>query len=77
MKYIIFENGEPVIFPDTLSHKEVAGNHPVKSAGFCTVETYLNQFDDLRAMATVWGESISLGKKSDDKDEDIIESIWR
>lgn len=77
MKYIIFENGEPVIFPDTLSHREVAGNRPVRSAGFCAIETYLNQFDDLRAMATVWGESTSLGKKSDEKDEDIIESIWR
>lgn len=40
MKYIIFDNNEAVIFSDTTSHKSIAGERPVRSAGFCSVETY-------------------------------------
>lgn len=77
MKYIIFSNGEPVIFPDTLGHKEVAGMRMVDSAGFCRIETYRNQWDDIRAKVSVWGESTSLGVKSNPVDAEIIKKIWR
>lgn len=77
MKYIIFANNEPVIFPDTLGHNEVAGNRMVNSAGFCRIETYRNQWDDTRAKVSVWGESTSLKVKSCPEDAKIIEKIWR
>lgn len=77
MKYIIFLNGEPVIFPDTLSHNEVAGNKPVISAGFCSIETYRNQWDDIRAKVQVWGESYTLKIKSSPDDVEILGKIWR
>lgn len=76
MKYIIFANGEPIIFSDTLSHKEVAGNHMVNSAGFCRIETYRNQWDDVRAKVSVWGRSDSLNVESCQEDAKEIERIW-
>lgn len=77
MKYIIFANGEPVIFPDTLGHNEVAGSRMVNSAGFCHIETHRNQWDDIRAKVSVWGESTSLKVKSNPEDAEIIGKIWR
>lgn len=76
MKYIVFENSEAVIFSDTIGHDEVAGNKPVKSAGFCSIETFRNQFDDTRARVSVWGESTSLKKKSNPEDIYNISRIW-
>lgn len=76
MKYIIFTNGSPVIFPNSVGHKEIAGNKMVVSAGFCRIETFRNQWDDIRAKVFVWGESKSLGVKSDPEDAEIIERIW-
>lgn len=76
MKYIIFANGSPVIFPDSVGHKEVAGNKMVVSAGFCRIETFRNQWDDIRAKVSIWGKSTSLGVKSNPDDAEIIERIW-
>ena len=47
MKYIVFENGGAVLFGNELSHKDVADNRRVKSAGFCIIETGRNSFDDI------------------------------
>ena len=60
MKYIIFTDGSAVIFGDTTSHKAVAGNRPVSSAGFCRVETFRNDYDDVRAKVSAWGKAILL-----------------
>lgn len=77
MKYIIFSNGEPIVFPDTLGHNEVAGKRMVRSAGFCRIETFRNQWDDIVAKVSVWGESTSLGVKSYPEDAEDIKKIWR
>lgn len=77
MKYIIFSNGEPVVFPDALGYNEVAGNHMVSSAGFCRIETYRDQWDDIQAKVSVWGESTSLGVKSHPGDAEDIKKILR
>lgn len=76
MKYIIFENDLPIIFSESVGHKEVAGNKKVISAGFCRIETFRNQWDDVRANVCVWGESTTLGVKSSTEDAKIIEKIW-
>ena len=68
MKYIIFSNGEPVVFSDAVGHNEVAGKRMVDSAGFCRIETFRNQWDDIVAKVSVWGESTSLGVKSHPED---------
>ena len=77
MKYIIFENNTAVIFSDTTSHKSIAGERPVRSAGFCSVETYRNEWDDIRANISVWGYSSTLKKKSDPEDALILKEMFR
>lgn len=48
----------------------------VVSAGFCRIETFRNQWDDVRAKVSVWGKSASLGVKNNPEDTKIIERIW-
>jgi hypothetical protein len=55
----------------------MANGKPVKSAGFCQIETYRTQFDDIRAKISCFGESTTLGIKADPNDNQILESIWR
>lgn len=76
MKYIIFDDDTAIIFANSASHKNMANKKLVKSAGFCTIETYRNSFDDIRARVSCYGESTSLGIKSNDGDNKIIERMW-
>lgn len=76
MKYIILNDNTPVIFPDTASHDFIAANRRVRSAGFCMVETYRNQFDDIRAKVTTWGRSESLNIDSSPEDASILERLF-
>lgn len=70
-KYIVFDNVMPIVFPDSLVHKEVAnifltskGMKPT-SAGFCYIdETYC-----------CYGESTSLNLKSNIDDSNLLDSI--
>ena len=77
MKYIVFQDNSAIIFADSMNHNHMANGRPVKSAGFCQIETYRNQFDDIRAKISCFGESITLGVKADMNDNQILESIWR
>jgi len=60
MKYIVTTSLDNVpaaiLFAESLTHKDVAGNLKVSSAGFCN------------ALGDVWGHSESLGIKSNPKD---------
>lgn len=76
MKYIIFDDNTAIIFANSTSHKDIADKKSVRSAGFCTIETYRNSFDDIRARVSCYGESISLGVKSNESDNKIIERMW-
>lgn len=76
MKYIIFTDGSAVIFGDTTSHKAVAGNRPVSSAGFCRVETFRNDYDDVRAKVSAWGKSDSLDTYSRPGDNMVLEMMF-
>ena len=76
MKYIIFESGAAVIFCDSTSHDEMAGEKPVASAGFCIIETYRNEFDDIRARVSCYGKSESLGKTCQPGDEEILKRVF-
>ena len=77
MKYIVFQDGSAIIFADSMNHNYMANEKPVKSAGFCQIETYRNQFDDIRAKISCFGESTTLGVKADPNDAQILESLWR
>ena len=76
MKYIIFESGAAVIFSDSTSHDAIADKRPVHSAGFCVVETYRNEFDDVRAKVLCYGKSESLGKTCQPGDEETLKRIF-
>ncbi len=77
MKYIVFRDESCAIFPDSTSHKEIAGNKPVKSAGFCIVETYRNNFDDICANVSCYGKSDSLNIESSPNDNNILCRMFR
>jgi hypothetical protein len=70
MKYIVFifqGNEIPVMFPGIITHYDFAQNFPfpVVSAGFVRVE------DD--GSLTAYGESVSLEKKSRERDSVLLE----
>lgn len=77
MKYIILSDNTPIIFPDSVSHKNMANGRQVKSAGFCRIETRRNEYDDVVANVCCWGNSDSLGINSQTmEDEKIIASMF-
>ena len=77
MKYIVFEDQSAIIFADCYDHKNMANGRPVKSAGFCTIETYRTAFDDIRASISCYGESLTLHVTSNPYDKEILADIWR
>ena len=77
MKYIVFQDESSILFSESQSHLCMAGWKPVKSAGFCLIETYRNDFDDIRARVSCYGESTTLGVKSNPEDSKILEGLWR
>lgn len=77
MKYIVFADNTAVVFAESSSHKFVAGDKMVRSAGFCRIETYRNDFDDVRAKVSVYGESTTLGVKSEKEDAELIANMFR
>ncbi len=76
MKYIIFDqNGLelPVVFPEMIGHdsmKNVFGNCPVVSAGFCRFHA-----QDVGVVIACWGESVSLGVKSRLEDSEVLSRV--
>ena len=74
MKYVMFENEDFIIIPDTMNHKDVCINRKPIAAGFCRIEQYKNEWDDLRYRVSCWGNSSSLNLESRSEDE-IIMSI--
>ena len=72
IKYIVVENytESVIMFPETLKHKDVAGNMKVVSAGFC----YLP--DNLNPKAATFGKSVSLGIASREEDSLLIDRLF-
>lgn len=74
MKYIIFDNRVPVIFPKIIDHSEMAKfliiqtNHLLAkptSAGF------------IKDNGVTFGESYTLGLQSGENDDEIIKNFWK
>lgn len=79
MKYVIYSDGLCAIFSNSISHRDMninPINNPVISAGFCRVETFRDNFDDVRAKVSCFGNSTSLGLGSRPEDENIIQSMF-
>ena len=77
MKYIVLADNTPVVFPETSSHNFVAGDRMVIAAGFCRIETKRNEYDDIRATVSVWGNSHTLKVQSRPEDAELIASMFR
>lgn len=74
MKYIIFQDGTFVLIPNFASHKNFNIYQPV-SAGFCRIESFRNEFDDVCYKVSCYGRSDTLKLDSRGKeDEKIITS---
>lgn len=72
-KYIMTEAG-PVLFGSAITHKEAARSFSkVLSAGFFTLSW--NEVD-CRYSVTCYGESVSLGIKSNPEDHKRIEQLF-
>lgn len=67
-----------LVFADNLNHADVAGWKPVRSAGFCCIETSRNRFDDIVvANCGCYGKSESLGVTSLPDDSDYVREVFR
>jgi hypothetical protein len=81
LKYIIDNYKNFVIFSDGNSHKDIAKGFYFKplSAGFCTIDIGYKTEEDGWEKRVInihcFGESISLGLKSKEEDEKIINSL--
>ena len=68
LKYVMYNNG-PILFGQSSSHSEFRHFNPT-SAGFCTIN-----FENYRYSVDVYGGSISLKLKADERDKILIELI--
>lgn len=74
----MFLDNSAIVFSDRCDHKYMANGRPVKSAGFCSIETKRNQFDDVvLSYCSCYGQSTSLGVKADPCDSEIVQEIFR
>ena len=76
LKYVIYNDSQPVLFGGYFQHSQVRAGVPT-SAGFCSIKEVPTPEDSTICTATmfevaVWGESVSLGVKSDPSDADMI-----
>lgn len=67
-KYVIVDNCIPILFTEANKHSDVARNLSVTSAGFWDL-------NHDRTKVSVWGESLSLKKKSLPDDAVFIEKM--
>lgn len=63
-KYVMTDNGIPVIFPEAFTHKNITGN--ITSAGFFRVD---------KGKVICYGFSQSLNMKPEPGDEQILERV--
>ena len=73
MKYVIFNNNTFAIIPESASHSDVVKfKSSVISAGFCRIESYRNNYDDICFKVQCYGKSDTLNIESHKEDENII-----
>ena len=74
MKYIIVKRlGEhAILFPEILTHKEVAGNRPVIAAGFVEIKGVEGRCGSINVTTYCYGRSISLDKDSRECDVELV-----
>jgi len=81
-KYIIVESNcsQAILFDNTMSHDDflaMFNKDIIKSAGFFIVSGTGSEHDQEDIEVTVFGKSITLGLKSDEKDAYYIKRILR
>lgn len=72
-KYVITQDGLPILFDESLIHKNVSSCYSVASAGFCDIHYSAVQG---KIKVRCWGESSSLHIRSNPVlDSEIIENL--
>jgi hypothetical protein len=70
MKYIVIDREKVAVFSDLFTHSEFKPMGNITSAGFVVIGEDHGKCD---TTCTIWGESVSLGVKSDQElDEKLI-----
>lgn len=79
MKYVIVKDQygteQPIVSSEIMGHADLADNCNVVSAGFCRFNVGGEYNDEV--VASVWGESITLKKKSRPEDAALLELMLR
>ncbi len=79
-KYLIVKTGYgaegAIIFGGWLTHKQVAGNLNVVSAGFCELESVDLACYGKGFIYSVHGRSVSLGLESRQEDSEILNRLF-
>jgi hypothetical protein len=71
-KYVIV-GGSAIVFSAAITHKEMVGyNQKCDGAGFVTFGSKVDEDGNDIAVATCYGESISLGIKSREEEDSIL-----
>ena len=71
-KYVIVDSNA-IIFTAAIQHKDMVGyNEKATGAGFVNFVTEVDDWGDTIIKANAYGESISLGIKSQDGDSEIL-----
>lgn len=71
LKYVIIEHcgaPGPIVFPEFLDHREIAGNNKVSGAGFCKIDGN---------KVYVWGKSQSLQIESKQDDAILLKLMFK
>ena len=71
-KYVIVK-GEAIVFSECIIHKDMVGiNEKAEGAGFVQFTPFINEWGEERVKATCYGESVSLGVKSNEERDSLI-----
>jgi len=85
-KYIIIDfdgsgfRGTPILFHSIISHDtflNIYEKDRIMSAGFFMVGAEPTEKDDKDIGVSVWGKSVTLGKKTREEDAELIKNLLR
>lgn len=73
MKYIVLDfDGHVELFSEVVNHRDVANGRKVRSAGFCSIETFRDDSGNKKTKVKVYGESKTLKAETNGSDAQLI-----
>lgn len=79
LKYVIIDHCKPITFGEYFKHSDFSHMGEITSAGFCSIQQIPTNFEKYPRISTVdmfevtcFGESISLGIKSNPSTDEVL-----